>query len=60
VLERLPTRESPIADRERDRLEALAKQLLEAEELNRETVLSVLGARSIQPPWGNPPGPSIA
>jgi len=36
---------------ERDRLEALAKRLLEAEELDRATVLSVLGERPDRAPW---------
>jgi len=42
---------------ERDRLEALAKRLLEAEELDRATVLSLLGERPEHAPWsaGQPP-----
>jgi len=36
---------------ERDRLEALAKRLLEAEELDRATVLSLLGERPSHAPW---------
>jgi cell division protease FtsH len=45
--------------RERDRLEALAKRLLEAEELDRATVLSILGERPSVAPWtdGSPPTP---
>jgi len=45
--------------RERDRLESLAKRLLEAEELNRATVLSILGERPARAPWGDTPGTSI-
>jgi cell division protease FtsH len=37
---------------ERDRLEQLAKRLLETEELDREMVLSILGARPETSSWG--------
>jgi cell division protease FtsH len=40
--------------RERDRLEALAKRLLEVEELDRETLASLLGPRPSAPPWEEP------
>ncbi len=42
---------------ERDRLEALSKRLLEAEELDRATVLSILGERPTTVAWtdGSPP-----
>jgi cell division protease FtsH len=36
---------------ERDRLETLAGRLLEAEELDRATVLSLLGERPVRAPW---------
>jgi cell division protease FtsH len=36
---------------ERDRLEALAKRLLEDEELDRATLLSLLGERPARAPW---------
>ncbi len=36
---------------ERDRLEKLAKELLEAEQLDRATVLSLLGPRPSHAPW---------
>jgi cell division protease FtsH len=39
-------------EQERDRLERLAKRLLEQEELDRATVLSVLGPRPADAPWG--------
>jgi cell division protease FtsH len=37
--------------RKRDRLEALAKRLLEVEELDREAVAALLGARPTSAPW---------
>jgi len=43
--------------RERERLESLAKRLLEDEELDGATVLSLLGERPSQAPWSGSAGP---
>jgi cell division protease FtsH len=43
--------------RERPRLESLAKRLLETEELDRATVLSLLGERPTEAPWAAPADP---
>jgi cell division protease FtsH len=46
--------------RERDRLEALAKRLLEVEELDGPSVLALLGEQHAAPPWSEPPTPPSA
>ena len=53
ILERCYGEARALLVRERERLESLAKRLLEEEELDRDTVASILGVRPEQASWAS-------